>query len=484
MSADRPTDRPRSEGDVPLPILSDEDAAAPAAVAEDAWTLPQPFATSLVGLWPGADAPEPDEVVEAFARFLREDIRILETIEPEDGAIEWNRVLAVPGLPAPVIVWAERARAMGPDDLPDAALASYRWVVGCESMLSTEAPLEDFIALVRLLAGSIEGTPAVLDAMTRQWFTRPELESLFLADEPEATEEVLWRIQAVGRAERLQDDDRIWLYTVGLWRCGKPELEILELPGRHVGAGVALLNGIAALALAAPIPQPGTVAAIGQNLRVAFRPWREAAAYLDAASVGSVADRRAAEEAGELNPLMGVRAAICDPEPRGTFRPLWTWPAQAVALIEEGRGALYLSERSTREIARRANRTWPEFATAFASVGRHRRLREEARSAEGELAFLVKAAFSDAGDPERGREHLWFEIKSLRGDSVEAELLNAPQLATHLKPGDTVAIDRSSVTDWRVILPEGGFGPANAEELLRAIDRAIAGAVDRLGDDR
>lgn len=467
MPSDLTSPVPEPSADGPSPL---GDAVA-TPDADSAWTLPQPFATSLVGLWPETEPPTAEEVIAALSRFLGEPVKVLETIEPEDDVIAWNRVLEVPGLPAPVIVWSERARAMGPDDLPDVDLARHDWVVGCESMLSSDAPLEDFIALMRLLAGSIERMPAVLDTMTRQWFERSELEALFLAPEPAATEEVLWRIQAVGDAERLEDTDRVWLYTVGLWRCGKPELEILELPGSHVGAAVTLLNGIAALSLAGPLPRPGSVASIGQNLRVAFRPWREVAEYLDGTSLGSVADRRVGEEPGELNPLMGVRAAICDPEPRGTFRKIWTWPAEAIALVEEGRGAIYLSERSTREIARRANRTWPEFATAFASLGLLTKERPLERSLEGGLAFLVKAAFSDGADPERGREHLWFEIKSLRGDSVEARLLNTPQLVSQLHQGDVVAIDRDSVTDWRVILPAGGFGPGNADELLAAIDR-------------
>ncbi len=441
------------------------------AVDERAWDLPQPFPTSLVGLWPGATPPTADEVTRGLANFVGAPITVLEEIEPEDEAIAWNRVLEVPGLASPVIVWAEPAQAMGPDDLPDVSLVRHRWVVGCEAMLSEQDPLNDFIALMRLLAGSFEAIPAVLDTATRQWFVREELVSLFLADEPAATEEVLWRVHAAGRAEQLESEDRVWLYTVGLWRCGCPELEMLELPGQHVGTAITLLNGIAMLALGNSLPPPGVVAAIGENLRVAFRPWREAAAYLDSDSVGSLADRRQGEEVGALNPLTGVRAAVCDPEPKGTFRKVWTWPAEAIRLLEDGRGAIYLSERSTRQLARQARATWPEFATAFAAVGRA--LDDAIRRGEPTTrpAFLVKAAFAARGNPDRGREHLWFEVKRLRGDAVEGELLNTPQLATHLRPGETVDIEREAVTDWRVMLPGQGFGPGNAPTLLEAVDR-------------
>ncbi|MFO0827389.1 MAG: DUF2314 domain-containing protein [Phycisphaerales bacterium] len=467
-----------SAGEGPSPRPGDgHDRPTPHAAAADidrTWALPQPFPTSLVGIWPGRDLPSAERVIDLFTRFVGAPVAVIEEIAPEDDAIEWNRVIAVPGLPSPVIVWTERARAMGPDDLPDPSLANACWVVGCETLLSEQTPLDDFIALMRLLAGSIDQMPAVLDSMTRQWFLRGEIESQFLADEPLATEDVLWRVHAIGRAEELEDEDHVWLYTVGLWRCGKPELEILELPGKHVQSGITLLNGIAALAIAAPLPRPGVVAAIGENLRVTFRPWQEVAEFVDVRSVGSTTDRRIADEPGALNPLMGVRAAVCDPEPRGSFRRIWSWPERAIRLLEEGRGAIYLSDRSTLQLARRARSTWNDFARAFSSVRSiiDERLTTErpvSPPSEDRPAFLVKAAFEHSTDPERGREHLWFEIRRVERDAVEGELLNAPQVATYLRQGDAVRIDLARVSDWRVILPGGGYGPSGTQALREAI---------------
>jgi hypothetical protein len=485
---------------------SDVGAAFPADGLADhahAWRLPQPFPTSLVGLWPEATPPTIDEVAAAFAAYVGEPIAVhgavdsddtgsVGTPQADDGML-WNSVLSVPGLHAPVIVWVERARSFGPEDLPDASLAAHRWVVGCESLLSDRAPLDDFIALVRLLAGGLARIPAVLDTLTKQWFQRDELERLFLADEPGATEEVLWRIHAVGRAELIDPASPVWLYTVGLWRCGKPELEMLEVPGRHLDTAATLLNGIAALALTGPLPPPSAVASIGENLRVAFRPWREVAQYLDPDAVGSVADRsngldpRAIEALDPNSPsnlVMGVRAVVCAPEPKGSFRAVWTWPEQAIKLLEDGRGALYLSERSTEQLARRARATWSDFATAFIAIARTLEgLKNAAKDGtDGRVeplpsgvadrpTFLVKAAFSDERSPDRGREHLWFEARSLVGDSVEAELLNTPQIATQFRPGDIVQIDRRSVSEWRVMLPNGGFGPQNARDLLAAVEQ-------------
>jgi uncharacterized protein YegJ (DUF2314 family) len=439
------------------------------AIADGVWDLREPFPTTLIGLWPEETPPDVEAITRAFAAFVGEPVAVIEDLPPHDAAIHFSRVLAVPGLPAPVIVWAEPARQIDAGELPDPALASARWVVGCESLLSINAPLDDFIALMRLLAGSIPALPAVLDAMTRQWFLADELLSLFLADEPTATEEVLWRIHAIGRSEEIGEDDRVWLYTVGLWRCGKPELEILELPGRHVSAGVTLLNGIAALAVAGPVPTPDAVAVVGQNLRVRFRPWREVVPFLDPSSVGSLDDRSAAADPDEPNPLMGVRAVLCDAEPKGTYRKIWTWPERAIAELEGDRAAIYLSDRSTQQVARVARSTWPLFAEAWV---RSAQIAASMRSADfGPPAFLVKAAFEHEEDRDRGREHLWFEVLSLDHEgAAEATLINDPQIATHLQEGDRVRIDPREVSDWRVLLPETVLGPRHAALLDGAIE--------------
>ena len=82
----------------------------------------------------------------------------------------------------------------------------------------------------------------------------------------------------------------------------------------------------------------------------------------------------------------------------------------------------------------------------------------------------MKAAYEQEGAPERGREHLWFEVRRIDGESVDAKLLNTPQLATHLKAGETVRVEPKRVSDWRVILPAGGYGPAGTEAMREAVE--------------
>lgn len=427
------------------------------------WSHARTLPTSLLAMWPGDAAPSARDVTDRFARFVGSTVAVLEELPSVDPSVAWSRVLAVPGLAAPVVVWVEPAQDFPSADLPDPRIARCRWVIGCQTILGAPSPLDDFIALMRLLAGSLERVFAVIDLTTRQWFLDEEIEIAFLRSEALATEDMLWRVRAVSRSEVNAPDDPVWVYTEGLARCGCPELEILELPHRHLATGVALLNGIAALALAAPLPRPGTVAAVGENLRVAFRPWQEVAEFIHPDAVGSTADRRAAGGNDDPNPLLGIRAAVCDPEPRGSFRRIWAWPQHAIRQLESGKGAIYLSDRSTLQLARRARATWPQFVRAYESL--------DAATA----AFLVKVPFANASEPDRGREHLWFAVRDVEGERVDGILLNDPQLATHLVRGNAVSFTAAEISDWRVEVASRSHGPSSADELDGTVSRILDG---------
>lgn len=465
-----------------LPLEPSDPAEAAASLSSESggeWPAQELFPTSLVAPIRGEAPPTPHAVLEALSRASGSRPAVLDSIAPEDPEIRWNVVLAVEGLSSPCIVWVEAARAIGPDDVPDPAIARLRWTLGFETMLGgrldgtarASEVFAEYVAMLSLVTRAFPEVPAILDTATRRWFGRDELERLFVGPdgEPEATEDVLWRVVAVGRSERPDDEERLWLHTMGLARCGLPELEMLEVPGGRVRGAVTLLNGVAALCLTEPLPPPGGIASVGVNLNVSFQPWKDVVRYLDSGALGSVADRRADEEPGSLNLLLGVRAVICGERPKGQYRSIWCWPDEAVASIERGEAGLYLSPAATRRLARRARHTWGEFATAFAS------LRGRPAAGSPSPSFLVKASVAGGADAEGIREHLWFEVKDIRGERAEGTLLNDPHMAKHLALGALVPVELDLVSDWRVDLPEGQFGPTTADRLLAAIDRFRGG---------
>ena len=54
----------------------------------------------------------------------------------------------------------------------------------------------------------------------------------------------------------------------------------------------------------------------------------------------SVSSRRA-------RPLLARRAAVCDIEPKGSFKRIWTWPAEAAAYFSSADASIYRSDTAT-----------------------------------------------------------------------------------------------------------------------------------------
>lgn len=453
---------PSPEGDIPLPIV-DVRGGEPEAPAENHWPLPRQQPTTLIALWPGDHAPTRPEVIAALDQHASEPAALLQEL-PESDGVHWNGVYRLSILESPVIVWAEPARPLSPGELDDPAALACKWVVGFEAMLDPQEPHRDFAALLRLVAAATE-SPAALDVVTMRWFTALTLKDLTQTPPATPPVEALWTVHAVARDMR-SSESLWWLHTHGLWRCGLPELEMLEVPAAHQRDAARLLNEIAGYALDSPLAAAGEPMEIGSDLHVTLHPWKSLMKQLAQDSLGGEADRK-----GEDDPHGGVRAVICGPEPRGTFRKQWMWPQEAVAKLAGDEAVVYRSRQATQRAAAAAQAAWDELATAFASAPKAAAA-DSASSSNGEPSFaaLVKAGFpADDGDPDH-HEHLWFEIKRFDGGFAEAELVNQPLFIGSMSKGTMARIGREQVSDWIVFTAAGRFGPDSVPALWRAID--------------
>jgi len=434
--------------------------------SEDPWALPEPSPSGWVVFWPHAEAPTRDEIGTAFAAWLGHELEGESPEENEDGTL-WAFTFSMDGLPVPALVWAEEAQSLEGEDVED-SVKRCKWVVRMQALLPSEEPHEAYFRLVALMAGAIGDSPGILDAVTGHFLPRNVLESGFLAPEALPHERWLWRVSGAGLASPTEGGEHpTMLFTTGLWRCGRPELELLELPASHVRAGLILLDAMAGLLLEGDMPEAGEVFEVGPGLPVTLQPWREVAATMEAGMPGSTAFRAAAGNAGEASPLLGVRAVICHPEPVGAFRKVWTWPRDAVAAIESGQAALYATEHATKASMLRAQRRWESFATAFASL---KKAEGEAACAVREHGFTMQAPLDNGNDPDRV-EQAWFCVKRFEAGKVVGALLEKPRSRDDLQAGSEVTLDPKTITDWRVEMEEGDFGPEKWQELLPAVDR-------------
>ena len=421
------------------------------------WRLEEPWPATLVAPMTGKDAPEADSVLAATADRLEGTVDVLEIQRSPDDKHPWSLVVRMPGHPFPVLVACEKTRRM--DEVPESlapAISRSNWSLVIESLIDDDDPRAGWGRLAKV-AGSRPDTIAIIDATTGRWFDRVEIDDSLMDEELGAPDDVLWRVQAVSSAEDL-DSGTVWLFTRGLLRCGLPELEILELPGRHALEGGRLLDAVAGLLIEDGTPPPEVPYQLGPDLSIAFVPWTEVVSTLDPESLGSEADRIALSQETP-NPFRARRAAICGLEPRGSFRRIWTWPEEAIRAVADPEVTVFRSDSVIRRTAILARRRWKEAVSAFAAAG----------GAAGGDAPVVLLVGIPLGDDGQGRaEHGW--LQAVEVDSTGGRGLLLRSTIDGRSAGTEVEFSADQIDGWRLVRGTVAVGPEHPGGLESVLD--------------
>ncbi|MEE2681141.1 MAG: hypothetical protein VX641_02090 [Planctomycetota bacterium] len=395
--------------------------------AVDPWGLPDPDTSTLMVAVAGNAEPSPQWIRDALE--VQSDtgapVRELdEVIEGPPFAL-WAVPLMLGEHPVPVIAWAERIEHS--ESLPEMARDA-TWMIGLQTVLDPHCPLEIWTRLAGLLLRTSPRILAMFDQETEQWFGEHEIQLHFLSPKPTTHEGMLFRVHATALSERPEEADSIWLHTEGLRRCGCPELEILELPARHLGVAHELLNALGSLFITRGVPAPGTRFEAGTGVSLMLNHWRESVDCLSEQSLGSAQHRIML--GGEAdNPLLEAHAVVCGPDPLGTFRKVHVWPREAIEAIESGRAALERTPAWTSFRSVLARSLWPRFMELHASGRR----------------MIACIAMDTAQD---SRDHVWIEVSAATDSSIAGVIISETAGST-FPPGSTVEVeDLETLIDW------------------------------------
>lgn len=440
-----------------------------APVPSGSWPELEPTPLQLVAFWPHADPPTAAEVLAALTAWMEASEPVGSEMDLGEGEVTWAIECAIDGVQNPVALWCEKAldvddawRAM----LGDAALCP--WVIRLQVQLDGDEGPNEYFQLLNLLAGSIADAAGVLDVTTGQFVPRAELDQEVLAADAVPIDRLMWRIVRLPGVSDKADvpSSHVAICTVGLGRIGRPELELLEVPVEHALAAEMVLDTLVPLLLEDELPLPGQPIEIGDGMVVALVPLADADRFVEESHAGSRAWRDRIAAIG-IDHVKSPRVAVCAASERGAFRKAWTWPQDAAQRIEEGNAVLYLAQREVDANARQAQRTFPLFATAFASLAR---ADAPAWRALAQEHFMVQAPVGGTDGDDR-IEQAWYRVDHLDGDGVDGLLVDRPRTRTDLEPGSHHRIDRKAVSGWSVDLPGGSFRPSDCQTLLEAIDR-------------
>lgn len=402
--------------DFPLPVFGE--------TTDSVWGLPEPVPSTILFALPDEAMPAQDLLRSALSIVGAEESRFVELDVPLNGPpfALWVMAIGLADHPIPLIVWCEEIE--NPGGLPEMA-AEARWMVGIQTVLDPERPLAIWSNMASLLNATWPNSVAMLDEETEQWFSRDEITLRFSTDSSSFDESVLFRIHAAATHERPEEGSSVWLRTQGLHRCGRPELEMLEVAGDVLPVAAELLESVAALIVMKGIPDPDVVFEAGMGVTLRLRPWAAQAASLSADSIGNTEHRASmAQTIGD--DLTEGRAVLCGHEARGSFGSVYTWPSDIVDRLISGRCALERTPAWSTGRSLQARSMWPRLLEAFV---------------EGQ-SMSACLALGDDGDD---RLHVWVHVEAASETEVTGTLL---QDSDQGRRGDVITSPVAMVIDW------------------------------------
>lgn len=404
---------------------------------ERPWEVSPPSATDLRAVVAGKQIATIEEIGKAIASCIGESIEA-EEIEPPDADISWSMRARVTDLPNEIILWAEPLN----ESSTDATGIEDGWILALQTILHSGDPLTHFSNLMRLLGGIDLPTHSVCDISTGRWFPIEVIESVFIQDDLEPPEEVLWISRLVEAPEGGDPEDRwAWISTHGLARCGRVELEMLGVPAVLSSEALHLVDGLAALTLETSLPPAGKPISLGSDLIVSLVECEKAISLLQEGMPGR--ENRSAPS-----------VVLTSHDGASVF------PHDALRILNAGETTVMKTLRSTIRRATIAKSQWNLFVNAAKHIG-----------ASEHATCLVQIPWSNAEDEDSPREYLWFRIVETINDTITGELAHKPALVASLEEGHREEINQDDITDWIVMTPVGPMGPSDAEAINEFLDQ-------------
>lgn len=404
---------------------------------ERPWELQQPTPTDLRAVLESGELPTMDSVTKAIATYVGEAIEA-EPIEPPSQDIPWATRVRIEGLPTDILLWVEPLN----DSSREAAGIKTGCVLALQTVLHSGDPLTHFSNLMRLLAGANLNIHSICDLPTGRWFPRDILEQVFVQDEIEPPEDVLWITRLVEAPEDVEPEDRwAWVSTYGLTRCGRFELEMLGVCAIYTSEAVHIVDGLAALTLETSLPPAGQPMSLGSNLVVSLMACKDAVGMLTKGMPGF-------EERDK--PCVVISSSDAS----------LVYPHDALLTLQAGQTAVIQTLRSTERSAKLAQDNWKLLLKTASQIGKNEH-----------AGCMVQVPWSQIDDEEAPREYLWFRIIEVNGNEVVGELAHEPDIVKNLTEGQKETITKTDITDWVLVTPVGPMGPADADDISEFLEQ-------------
>ena len=296
---------------------------------------------------------------------------------------------------------------------------------------------------LKVLSALLEDPLAVVD-LSRERILSPVWVRMAADSAVPPARSALFSIQAVA-----DNPASAWIYSQGLYRCGYPEVEALNVPHDRASTTGGILRCFAETLLdrggLPPEDQPICLARLSQEeeLLVSWRRWENCMEEYpaDCLGVGENRDERHQGPSAVLSFYRSPEEAEAQRRlPLGQLDPArCTFPIRSFSAREEERMRALAVERLDWL---RLGLTLPD-AKALVKMGLDR---DGVPAREEEFLY--------------GKEPVWMEVQALKEDTVTAQLIHEPPSSlSALHQGDALDVELSRLMDWRLFARERQITP-------------------------
>ncbi len=255
----------------------------------------------------------------------------------------------------------------------------------------------------------------------------------------------LFTVQAVS-----DPDNKVWLHTHGLTRCGLYELEILDSDIDHYNDHYHILSTLASRLLDKEddMPQPLESVVLGMfedrtPILATYIPWTKGLDEYPRKILGGLDDRKNSHN------THSAFIFLYD-SPQNEKRKKVSKISDFNEQLREN-PLLFLSDSETQRMS----------ALARERFGLVKYM------ADKQVTILVKVGLKvDSDETGSEREHIWVELQKVEGDKYYANLIQEPYDIKALHEGDTIEFTIDDVTDWKIYLEDFSVEPNTAYLLI------------------
>ncbi|MBD8387157.1 DUF4026 domain-containing protein [Dysgonomonas sp. BGC7] len=249
---------------------------------------------------------------------------------------------------------------------------------------------------------------------------------------------------------------RYWFHTHGLHRCASVELEMLNF-----SQGAEQMNTLINMTVKKFLTHPArekerfTIGYDGMGINLCWLRWEEALKDLPKDILGSFADRDEVDSV-HAEPS-GVLFAV---EDGNMVSPEIYAPTLAENPI------YYITNEETARMSALAKERFSTFERVFNKEYRKpekksflkKMFGSKEEEDDSKWTFLVKLGLSvDDAQANSEKEHLWFDVLSIDGGTIEGKLLNQPYWISGLNEGDIKSYPLEVLTDWLIYSPDNTY---------------------------